>query len=220
MSATACGGRISGDPKPGRSTANTSTATTKPTTTKPTRSTTTTTTGSIAPVDGATKPGAKLKLGEPAQVPIAANSPVLIELTALTITKGDPADLAELKLTALTITKGDPADLAELKLTDPDAQGKVPYYLKLRVKNLDGGRHSGSSLTAIRGLQPNGRRGASVIIMSDFAKCDTVTPSTEFNKAGAVYETCEIVLVDPTSSVTAVAYAQRPSYTEEPVTWS
>ncbi|HVK22585.1 MAG TPA: hypothetical protein VM677_14595 [Actinokineospora sp.] len=202
MSATACGGRISGDPKPGRSTANTSTATTKPTTTKPTRSTTTTTTGSIAPVDGATKPGAKLKLGEPAQVPIAANSPVLIELTALTITKGDPADLAE------------------LKLTDPDAQGKVPYYLKLRVKNLDGGRHSGSSLTAIRGLQPNGRRGASVIIMSDFAKCDTVTPSTEFNKAGAVYETCEIVLVDPTSSVTAVAYAQRPSYTEEPVTWS
>ncbi|HVK22584.1 MAG TPA: hypothetical protein VM677_14590 [Actinokineospora sp.] len=201
LSATACGDSVPGDPTAGPSTADKPTATAKPTATRPTRSTTTTTAGSGAPVDGATKPGAKLKLGEPARVPISSDSPVLVELTVLTITKGDPADVAG------------------LKLAEVDA-GKVPYYVTSRVKNLDGGEHFGAALVGIRGVQPNGVAAGMVITMRDFAKCDTVIAPREFNHAGATFVTCDIALVDPASSVTSVDFNLRPLYEDKPLTWS
>ncbi|NKE63511.1 hypothetical protein FXN61_45055 [Lentzea sp. PSKA42] len=186
---SACGSATSGVATPA------STETTTPSTEASDTSAT-----SAAPVDAGgdvTAPGAKLKVGARAVIPLASSGKSgTIAVTVTAIEAGPKEDLAKFGDKAKNIT---------------------PFYLRVRVENVSGTDLSYTSVS-LRGLGGDGK-GTGVIISGDTPKCDSTSAPKTFTTAGASYETCVLSGAPDGSKVAAAAYNRGDGYDKSPVVW-
>lgn len=150
-----------------------------------------------------TEPGAAVKLGEAAVVPVQSGT----EKQGVVSAK-------------VTLEKGDPADLEPLDLGDR-AAGHVPYYVRIAFEKVEGKELGyGSYNSDFHGMTPDGSRAAPLSIIGEWEVCDNQTAPAEFDE-GEAYESCRAFLVPEGTEVSEVAYEGRDSaYEDDPVTWS
>lgn len=173
-----------------------------PTSTGPTSENTTPGSGDDgdAPVEGdVTAPGTELKVGDRAVLPFEYTSEK----------KGTIA------VTVTAIEEGTEADMAAF---GEKAKGMTPYFIKMKVENVDGADLSYSSLKLDGVLE--GGTGTGVVLIGDIpGKCDNESAPTEFKTKGASYETCSLTATDG-KPVTAAAYNEGDEYSDGPVVWT
>lgn len=156
-----------------------------------------------------TRQGAKLHLGQKADVPFKSEN--VSGAIGITVTK---------------IDKGDPADLASLQLGDK-ANGMTPYYVRITVTDDSGSNFADTMVTSVHGLLPDGSDAQDVALFTTFDKCDNANAGENFTTAGASYQTCELVLAPGSSAVTSAGYdeseytalAPNTDYGNAPITW-
>lgn len=156
-----------------------------------------------------TKQGAKLHLGQKADVPFKSEN--------VSGTIG---------VTVTGIDKGDPADIASLNLGD-QANGLTPYYVRITVTDDSGSNFADTMVTSVHGVLPDGSDAQDVALFSTFDKCDNANAGENFTTAGASYQTCELVLAPGSTPVTSASYdeseytalAPDTDYGTAPITW-
>jgi hypothetical protein len=156
-----------------------------------------------------TRQGAKLHLGQKADVPFKSEN--VSGTVGIAVTK---------------IDKGDPADLAPLQLGDK-ANGLTPYYVRFTVTDDSGSNFANTMVTSVHGMLPDGSDAQDVALFSSFDKCDNANAGENFTTVGASYQTCELVLAPGTTPVTSAAYdeseytalAPNTDYGTAPITW-
>jgi hypothetical protein len=165
------------------------------------------TTSSAAPASSAkpkavpgdiTPPGAELKVGDRAVVPIksGSNRSGTIAIVVTAIEQGANADLAAF---------------------GEKAKGITPYYIRVSAENVDGSDLSYISLR-LRAVGTDGRS-TGVIITGDTATCESASATKDFTTAGAKYETCVLQGAREGTTVAGVEYDDADGYDESPVTW-
>ncbi len=151
-----------------------------------------------------TKQGTELKFGEKALVPVKTGG--------------------TLGVTATSIMKGDPADLAPLQLGDK-AAGQTPWYINFTITNESGDDLSAVSVGLTGGLLGDGSRAASVSIIGRFRPCENATSPRTFTTKGASFTTCRLALAGGTAMVTAATYTGSSNdipdadYIRDPIVW-
>jgi hypothetical protein len=155
-----------------------------------------------------TAQGTELGLGEKAVVPFKSNGKKgSVGVTVTKIEKGKPADLKPLELGA-------------------QAEGMVPFYIRITVSNESGTDFSFTSLGSLEGLLDDGSPAQGVSVIGSFDKCDRGDAGEDFTTKGATYEACALALA-PTGKVTGAVYtdgeysdqAPNTDYGAEPITW-
>lgn len=160
-----------------------------------------------------TPQGTELALGDKAVVPFRAGADEgLVGVTITGIDKGAPADLAPLELGA-------------------QADGLVPYYIRITVTNETGGDWGGTSLVSLTGLLADGSEAGGVFsVPASFAPCGKGSAGDDFVTVGASYETCTLALAADSAEVAGVAYevdtyadaapeGAEADYATAPITW-
>jgi hypothetical protein len=160
-----------------------------------------------------TPQGTALAMGDKAVVPFLRGSEK--GMVGVTITK---------------IDKGAPADLAPLEL-GAQADGLVPYYIRITVTNESGTDFGGSSLVSLNGLLADGSEAGGVYsVPESFEPCGKGSAGDDFVTAGTSYETCTIALAPESAQVTGASYdvdayddaapeGAKADYEAEPITW-
>ncbi|MEU8512015.1 hypothetical protein AB0C76_10550 [Kitasatospora sp. NPDC048722] len=156
-----------------------------------------------APAAGTGKdaaPGTTAKIGDTVQVPFSSGS-----------TKGSIA------MTVTSIEQGTQADLDSLKLGDK-AAGMVPYYIHYKFTNVGTTDLSNTTLTHIRGLQPDGSGAQGVAIFTSFPKC-TASPMPPGFTNGQSAVGCFVSLAPAASKVAGAEYSADPYTIGKGVVW-
>lgn len=160
-----------------------------------------------------TPQGTELAMGDKAIVPFRAGGEK--GMVGVTITK---------------IDKGAAADLAPLNL-GAQADGYVPYYIRITVTNETGGDWGGTSLVSLTGLLADGNEAGGVYsVPKSFTQCGKGSAGDDFVAVGASYETCSLALAPEAAEVTGVAYevdtyddaapeGAKADYASSPITW-
>ncbi|WP_432543387.1 hypothetical protein [Kineococcus sp. SYSU DK002] len=165
------------------------------------------TTATAAPAAGLTAPGAELRLGSPATLPV--------ELSGTTGTYTVSVDAVE---------RGTDAELADLDLGDAVA-GMTPFYVRYTVT---GGQNAaalrGTDITQdISALLPDGSEATPVILFQEWDRCAHGDQGVDFAE-GSTYQTCRIFVAPSSLEITTAQFSaydtDYDSYDGEPVTWS
>ncbi|MFD7905359.1 hypothetical protein ACFV4F_11430 [Kitasatospora sp. NPDC059722] len=144
--------------------------------------------------------GTTAKIGDTVQVPFSSGS-----------TKGSIA------MAVTSIEQGTQADLDSLKLGDK-AAGMVPYYIHYKFTNVGTTDLSNSTLTHIRGLQPDGSGAQGVAIFTSFPKC-TASPMPPGFTNGQSAVGCFVSLAPAASKVAGAEYSADPYTIGKGVVW-
>lgn len=144
-------------------------------------------------------PGTKFKVGERAVLPFKYG----------TDKKGTIA------VTVTAIEKGAEADMAGF---GAKAKGLTPYYIRMKVENVDGSDLAYSSLRLRGELEGGGPTG--VILIGDLpGKCDSESAPSDFTSEGASYETCSLSATK-TTPIVAASFNEGDGYSDSPVLWT
>ncbi|MDF9716367.1 hypothetical protein [Nocardioides sp. ChNu-99] len=145
-----------------------------------------------------TEPGAQLKLGETATVPMSyAGEDGVIEVTVTEIREGDPADLADVE----------------------DSDGMTPWHISYEISGVENAEAIGGMQLSLDGLTAAGDSAAQLISFSGgIGGCETESAASDWD--GSAFETCNtVVSAEP---VTQAAFGEGDDYSlilGSPVIW-
>jgi len=163
-----------------------------------------------------TPPGTKLAYGATATVGWVPASLSLKSQNTMTT----------LEITVESVTQGPESDLKNLNL-DADQKGAVPYYLKVKIKNVDGTPPKEDDPDiALDAIDDRNQAQGSVTFIGDFPPCEDESPPQPFT-AGKSYTSCLTYLMTGGGSIKEVRWNDGPKpkdgvseYFEKPVVWS
>ncbi|MBV6698628.1 hypothetical protein [Kitasatospora aureofaciens] len=145
-------------------------------------------------------PGTTAKIGDAVQIPFSSGS-----------TKGT------VTLAVTSIEQGDPADLADFKLGDK-VKGLVPYYIHYKITNIGTTDLSFTSLTAVKGLLPDGTEAQELSVIGTFAKCPNNSLPSGFTN-GRSATSCAVALASSATKVAGAEYWGEPYTLGKGVNW-
>ncbi|MEP6910251.1 MAG: hypothetical protein ABI896_07465 [Actinomycetota bacterium] len=202
---SACGG--GGSSKDSAPPATTGTTGSTGTTSTGTGSTETETTGT-SDKGGATKPGAKLGLGQTAHVKFKP-------LSAPPTSK----KTYRLDVTVLKIEKG---KISDFKNVDLDAKQKksTPFYVSVKISNPDGDIPVKNDDPDIRfdGIDDRGQEQGSLTFFGTFERCDDASAPNPFS-SGKSYESCLAYLMPGGGSIQQINWSGADEYVSNPISW-
>ncbi|MBK1787427.1 hypothetical protein [Prauserella cavernicola] len=146
-----------------------------------------------------TEPGTELAVGDRAVLPFEYTSDKkgTIAITVTAIEEGAESDMAAF---------GD------------KAKGMKPYFIKMKVENVDGADLSYATLK-LNGVLEGGS-GTGVVLIGDIpGKCDNEGADNEFTTAGASYETCSLTATTG-APVVGAQFDEGDAYSDNPVVWA
>jgi hypothetical protein len=163
---------------------------------------TTTSPESGPPVPGGlTKPGAELKIGQPAVVEYEwIKKKLRFAITPRSITKGSISDLARFKL-------------------DARAKRSTPFYVRVAVRNM--GPHNAEFTSVgsrLRGVDDREELQGQLILFGSFPKCESETAPRGFT-TGKSYETCLVFMVGGTGEIVGLEWPHI-DYRQDAIRWS
>ncbi|ASR39660.1 hypothetical protein BAY61_25610 [Prauserella marina] len=155
----------------------------------------------IAPED-MTPPGTELAVGETAVLPFP----------------DAPEPGGVLGVTVTGIERGEAADIASF---GEDAEGLVPYYIKVKVENLSGTDLSFAQI-GMRALTADGEStGAFATSGTEVeGKCEAQEAPPGFTAAGATFETCVLDAAEDGTEVTQAEFGDLEEYAAAPIIWT
>ena len=101
-------------------------------------------------------------------------------------------------------------------------QGKIPYYVKLRIRNEGPGNASaedGVPEAGFQAIDDRGQQGQELTVLGNFRPCPSGTQPKQFT-SGVTYNTCVIYLVGTGGSIVKEEWiGSGDKYSENPIVW-
>lgn len=139
--------------------------------------------------DALTRPGASVKVGEPA-----------------TLVYDDAPERPTVRVTVTSIREGSQADLTNVQIDDPELAQSTPYYVTMTVTNLSGPAVANPAFSV--GLRArNGAGGSvpSVLVIGSIDVCPAETPASL--DLGATVTECKIFMASGGRTVASVEWS-------------
>ncbi|WP_410572061.1 hypothetical protein [Amycolatopsis sp. cmx-4-61] len=120
----------------------------------------------------------------------------------------------------VTVTAVEAGDVASFRQKfGSNADGMVPYYIRLTLENLGGTNLATKNPPLVRAVLADGS-GTGAFITGSVDACSTkLTPKT-FTTVGAKFDTCRLDAASAGEKVTGVKYAEGRDYQDKPVRWT
>ena len=168
----------------------------------------TTTASAATQSGGTTAPGTNLALGTSALVDYKPGA-------------NNNSPTYRLQVTAVSIQKGSPAELAGVEL-EKSEQGKTPYYVKLKIRNEGAGNASaedGVPEAGFQAIDDRGQEGQELTVLGTYRPCPSGDQPKQFTR-GVTYNTCLIFLVGSGGSIVKEQWiGSVDKYSENPIVW-